>query len=228
MLKVENLSFSYDHHLVLDDINFEIDKGSIVGILGLSGSGKTTLLKILSGLLIPKKGKVSIDNEATFTNEKPSKALTQDLGVVFQQFNLFMHLTVVDNLALALRLRTKQSKSDCRTKSLELLDSFGLKDQADKFPNQCSGGQQQRIAIARALILNPKLLLIDEPTSSLDKENTRILVNLLKDLHKKGLTIVLITHDLPFAKSMCERVVELKEGKIIIDQNASEYFKLGS
>lgn len=225
MLKVQNLSFSYDHALVLNDIHFEIEKGSIVGILGLSGSGKTTLLKILSGLLIPKQGQVTIDNEPTFIDDKPSKALTQDLGVVFQQFNLFMHLTVVDNLALPLRLRTKLSKASCRQKAIELLDSFGLKDQADKFPNQCSGGQQQRIAIARALILNPKLLLIDEPTSSLDKENTKILIHLLKNLHQKGLTIVLITHDLHFAKAMCERVVELKEGKIYLDQDASVYFK---
>ena len=225
MLKVQTLSFSYDHALVLNDIHFEIEQGSIVGILGLSGSGKTTLLKILSGLLIPKQGQVTIDNEPTFIDDKPSKALTQDLGVVFQQFNLFMHLTVVDNLALPLRLRTKLSKANCRQKAIELLDSFGLKDQADKFPNQCSGGQQQRIAIARALILNPKLLLIDEPTSSLDKENTKILIHLLKNLHQKGLTIVLITHDLHFAKAMCERVVELKEGKIYLDQDASVYFK---
>lgn len=225
MLKVQNLNYAYDHHQVLKNIHFEIEEGSIVGILGLSGSGKTTLLKILSGLIIPKQGEVTIYDEPTFENGKVSKILSQDMGVVFQQFNLFMHMSVVDNLALPLRLRTKQSKTVCRQKAIELLESLGLKDQEDKFPNQCSGGQQQRIAIARALILNPKLLLIDEPTSSLDKENTQILIDLLKNLHKQGLTIVLITHDLAFAKAMCERVVELKNGQIHLDQKAVDYFK---
>lgn len=225
MLKVQNLNYAYDHHQVLKNIHFEIEEGSIVGILGLSGSGKTTLLKILSGLIIPKQGEVTIYDEPTFENGKVSKILSQDMGVVFQQFNLFMHMSVVDNLALPLRLRTKQSKTVCRQKAIELLESLGLKDQEDKFPNQCSGGQQQRIAIARALILNPKLLLIDEPTSSLDKENTQILIDLLKNLHKQGLTIVLITHDLIFAKAMCERVVELKNGQIHLDQKAVDYFK---
>lgn len=225
MLKVQNLNYAYDHHQVLKNIHFEIEEGSIVGILGLSGSGKTTLLKILSGLIIPKQGEVTIYDEPTFENGKVSKILSQDMGVVFQQFNLFMHMSVVDNLALPLRLRTKQSKTVCRQKAIELLESLGLKDQEDKFPNQCSGGQQQRIAIARALILNPKLLLIDEPTSSLDKENTQILIDLLKNLHKQGLTIVLITHDLAFAQAMCERVVELKNGQIHLDQKAVDYFK---
>lgn len=225
MLKVQNLNYAYDHHQVLKNIHFEIEEGSIVGILGLSGSGKTTLLKILSGLIIPKEGEVTIYDEPTFENGKVSKILSQDMGVVFQQFNLFMHMSVVDNLALPLRLRTKQSKTVCRQKAIELLESLGLKDQEDKYPNQCSGGQQQRIAIARALILNPKLLLIDEPTSSLDKENTQILIDLLKNLHKQGLTIVLITHDLIFAKAMCERVVELKNGQIHLDQKAADYFK---
>ena len=225
MLKVQNLNYAYDHHQVLKNIHFEIEEGSIVGILGLSGSGKTTLLKILSGLIIPKEGEVTIYDVPTFENGKVSKILSQDMGVVFQQFNLFMHMSVVDNLALPLRLRTKQSKTVCRQKAIELLESLGLKDQEDKYPNQCSGGQQQRIAIARALILNPKLLLIDEPTSSLDKENTQILIDLLKNLHKQGLTIVLITHDLAFAKAMCERVVELKNGQIHLDQKAVDYFK---
>lgn len=225
MLKVQNLSYAYEHNLVLNDINFEVAQGSIVGILGLSGSGKTTLLKILSGLLVPKAGQVLIQDQATFKQGKQTQALNQELGVVFQQFNLFMHLKVVDNLALPLRLRTHQSKAVCRQTAIDLLDSLGLKDQADKYPNQCSGGQQQRIAIARALILKPKLLLIDEPTSSLDKENTKILIDLLKSLHKQGLTLILITHDLAFAKALCERVVELQDGRLKIDQKASEYFK---
>jgi ABC-type lipoprotein export system ATPase subunit len=214
MLKVQNLSFSYDHALVLNDIHFEIEQGSIVGILGLSGSGKTTLLKILSGLLIPKQGQVTIDNEPTFIDDKPSKALTQDLGVVFQQFNLFMHLTVVDNLALPLRLRTKLSKASCRQKAIELLDSFGLKDQADKFPNQCSGGQQQRIAICRALINDPEIILADEPTGALDSKSGLELMKIFKSFKEQGKTLVMVTHTTEVAK-FADRIIYMKDGVVV-------------
>lgn len=225
MLEVKNVSYAYDHQRVLSDINFTIEPGSIVGLLGLSGSGKTTLLKLLSGLIEPNQGNVLIQGRIPIKNGKRDKACASDLGVVFQQFNLFMHLTVVDNVALAYRLRTKSSKEKARLKAMQHLSALGLEDQALKFPDQCSGGQQQRIAIARALILNPSILLIDEPTSSLDKENTKILIELLRDLHKKGLTLMLITHDLEFAKALCESVIELDKGSIQYDGIAQSYFQ---
>jgi ABC-type polar amino acid transport system ATPase subunit len=224
MIKIENLNYAYTDVPVLKDISFEIKENEIVGLLGLSGSGKTTLLKILSGLLQPDNGIYTIENFKAYENGKRNPILVNELGVVFQDYNLFMHLTVLDNLALPYRLRFKKSKDDAKKEAVKLLTQFGLEEHLDKFPNECSGGQQQRIAIARALILNPRVLLIDEPTAALDQENTLIVSELLRDLNKKGLTVVVITHDLPFAQTVCKRVIELKLGEIIKDIDAYTYF----
>lgn len=224
MIQLTNITFAYDKEVILKEIGFTIEEGEIVGILGLSGSGKTTLLKILSGLIMPDAGSYLIDGLQAFDKKRKSDKIAAELGVVFQQFNLFPHLSVLDNLVMPLRLRTKKTKVECKSIALELLDILGLKDQIMKFPYQCSGGQQQRIAIARALVLNPKVLLIDEPTSSLDKENVKKVEELLKSLHQRGLTLILITHDLPFAQAMCKRVIELSEGKVTYDGPADNYF----
>lgn len=225
MIKIENLSYAYTDTPVLKNISFEIKENEMVGLLGLSGSGKTTLLKILSGLLQPDKGIYTIELNKAYENGKRNPILVNELGVVFQDYNLFMHLTVLDNLVLPYRLRFKKSKEESQKIAKELLSQFGLEEHLNKFPNECSGGQQQRIAIARALILNPRVLLIDEPTAALDQENTMIVSELLRDLNKKGLTVIVITHDLPFAQSICRRVIELKQGEIIQDTNALNYFK---
>ena len=224
MLKIENLSYAYSDTMVLNNVSFEIKKNEIVGLLGLSGSGKTTLLKILSGLLKPNQGTYTIESLNAFERGKRNPVLVNELGVVFQDYNLFMHLTVLDNLVLPYRLRYKKSKVDSKRVAIDLLSQFGLEEHLYKYPNECSGGQQQRIAIARALILNPKVLLIDEPTAALDQENTRLVLQLIKDLNKKGLTVVVITHDLPFAQSICQRVIELKSGQIVVDIAAKDYF----
>lgn len=224
MIQLNNIRFAYDKEVILKGVGFTIEEGEIVGILGLSGSGKTTLLKILSGLLMPDEGSYLIDGLQAFDRQRKTDKIASELGVVFQQFNLFPHLTVLDNLVMPLRLRTKRSKQECVAAAIELLDILGLKDQIAKFPYQCSGGQQQRIAIARALVLNPKVLLIDEPTSSLDKENVKKVEELLKTLHQRGLTLILITHDLPFAQAMCKRVIELSDGNVVFDGLADTYF----
>jgi ABC-type polar amino acid transport system ATPase subunit len=224
MIQLENIRFAYDKEVILKGIGFTIEEGEIVGILGLSGSGKTTLLKILSGLIMPDEGSYLIDGLQAFDKRRKTDKIASELGVVFQQFNLFPHLTVLDNLVMPLRLRTKRSKQECIATAIELLDILGLKDQIAKFPYQCSGGQQQRIAIARALVLDPKVLLIDEPTSSLDKENVKKVEELLKTLHQRGLTLILITHDLPFAQNMCKRVIELSDGNVVFDGLAESYF----
>lgn len=224
LISVKNLSYAYEAQKVLDDISFTINEGEIVGILGLSGSGKTTLLKILSGLLPFKEGSYEIEGKAAYIANKRSKEISSELGVVFQEFNLFMHRTVIDNLALPYHLRSKKSMAVCRQEALALLESLGLQDQADKYPFRCSGGQQQRIAIARALILKPTVLLIDEPTSSLDAENTQKVIDILKGLHETGLTLILITHDMAFAKALSQRVIVLEEGKIKAQANAGDYF----
>ena len=225
MIKIENLNYAYTDKSVLKNISFEIHENEMVGLLGLSGSGKTTLLKILSGLLQPESGVYTIESNKAYEKGKRNKMLVNELGVVFQDYNLFMHLTVLDNLVLPYRLRFKKSKEESKKVAIEMLSQFGLQEHLYKFPNECSGGQQQRIAIARALILNPRVLLIDEPTAALDQENTMIVSELLRDLNKKGLTVIVITHDIPFAQSICKRVIELKQGEIIQDTDASNYFK---
>lgn len=225
MIKIQNLSYAYTDTPVLKNISFEIKENEMVGLLGLSGSGKTTLLKILSGLLQPDKGIYTVESNKAYENGKRNPVLVNELGVVFQDYNLFMHLTVMDNLVLPYRLRFKKSKEESQSIAKELLSQFGLEEHLYKFPNECSGGQQQRIAIARALILNPRVLLIDEPTAALDQENTLIVAELLRNLNKKGLTVIVITHDLPFAQSICQRVIELKQGEIIQDTDAINYFK---
>jgi len=225
MIKIENLNYAYTDTPVLKNISFEIQENEMVGLLGLSGSGKTTLLKILSGLLQPDSGIYTIESNKAYEKGKRNKMLVNELSVVFQDYNLFMHLTVLDNLVLPYRLRFKKSKEESKKVAIEMLSQFGLQEHLYKFPNECSGGQQQRIAIARALILNPRVLLIDEPTAALDQENTMIVSELLRDLNKKGLTVIVITHDIPFAQSICKRVIELKQGEIIQDTDASNYFK---
>jgi ABC-type polar amino acid transport system ATPase subunit len=225
MLKVNQLSYAYSNTKVLDQISFEINQGEIVGLLGPSGSGKTTLMKLMSSLLELQSGSLQfLNNQSLNLKDIPS-----ELGLVFQNFNLFPHLSVIENCTLAYRLKNKCSKDLANVKALKLLGQLGLSDQVDKYIDQCSGGQQQRIAIARALMMDPKMLLIDEPTSSLDQQNIKILVNLLKHLHQSGLTIILITHDENFAMKLCTRVIELKEGQIGFDGDAKTYFepKLG-
>lgn len=225
MIKIEQLNYAYTNISVLKNVSFEIKENEIVGLLGLSGSGKTTLLKILSGLLQPDKGTYTIEGLKAYEKGKRNPTIVNELGVVFQDYNLFMHLTVIENLILPYRLRFKQTKEESYQVASNLLTQLGLAEHLHKYPNECSGGQQQRIAIARALILNPRVLLIDEPTAALDQENTLIVSELLKSLNKKGLTVVVITHDLPFAQSLCQRVIELKQGAIIQDIDAQTYFK---
>ncbi len=225
MIKVEQLSYAYSDVSVLKNISFEIKENEIVGVLGLSGSGKTTLLKILSGLLQADQGTYTIENYKAYEKGKRNPILVNELGVVFQDYNLFMHLSVLDNLVLPYRLRFKKSNVESKKIAIQLLTQLGLEEHLIKFPNECSGGQQQRIAIARALILNPRVLLIDEPTAALDQENTLIIADLLRTLNKKGLTVIVITHDLPFAKTVCQRVIELNQGEIIRDVDAHSYFR---
>ena len=221
MLKVNQLSYAYLTTKVLDQISFEINQGEIVGLLGPSGSGKTTLMKLMSSLLELQSGSIQFLNNQHLN----SKDIPSELGLVFQNFNLFPHLSVIENCTLAYRLKNKCSKEIANVKAIKMLEQLGLSDQVNKYVDQCSGGQQQRIAIARALMMDPKMLLIDEPTSSLDQQNIKILVNLLKHLHQSGLTIILITHDENFALKLCTRIIELKEGQIGYDGDAKTYFE---
>ncbi len=229
MLQIQNAGYAYGENTVLQDISFTIDQGEIIGILGPSGSGKTTLLKILSHLVDLKTGSYRINDTWISKNGVLSvpKIISQamsEVGVVFQQFNLFPHMTVLENVVLPLKLRKNLSKEVCRREATEMLKSMDLQDKLDSYPHQLSGGQQQRVAIARALILKPQILLIDEPTSSLDAAMTQTVIDILQTLNKKGLTLILITHDLIFAKALSHRVIEIGNGRLTKDCNADDYF----
>jgi polar amino acid transport system ATP-binding protein len=222
---INQVSYAYQTTDVVNQCSLKITANECVGIVGESGSGKTTLLKMMSGLLAPNQGSVMINEQTSFLDGKRNKNLYNQVGVIFQDYQLFDHFTVVENVALAYRLTKKVSKAQSFDVAKTILESLGLKEVMNQFPYECSGGQQQRIAIARALILEPSILLVDEPTSALDQENTYKLVDTLKKLNQEGLTIVVITHDLPFAKLVCNRIIEMKQGKITADCATNEFFK---
>ena len=222
---INQVSYAYQTAEVVSQASLSITSGECVGIVGESGSGKTTLLKMISGLLAPNQGSVFINGQPSFLKGKRNKNLYQQVGVIFQDYQLFDHFTVGENVALAYRLTKKVSKSESINIAEKVLDSLGLKEIINQYPYECSGGQKQRIAIARALILQPSILLVDEPTSALDQENTNKLVDTLKKLNIEGLTIVIITHDLPFAELVCNRIIQMNQGKITADCTANEFFK---
>lgn len=222
---INQVSYAYQTLDVVDKCSLTIASKECVGIVGESGSGKTTLLKMMSGLLAPKEGSVFINDQTSFLEGKRNKNLYHQVGVIFQDYQLFDHFTVIENVALAYRLTKKVSKAKSLQIAKTQLESLGLKEVINQFPYECSGGQQQRIAIARALVLEPSILLLDEPTSALDQENTIKLVETLKKLNQEGLTIVVITHDLPFAKLVCDRIIQMKQGQITADCSALEFFK---
>lgn len=223
-LKIDNVSFAYNKENVIKDVSLEIDRNQLVGLVGLSGGGKTTLLKLLSGLLYPKDGKITYNDLPTVVKNKRNQQLFKQVGVVFQDFQLFDTMNVLENVALPYRLKNNVSISQANEKARQQLTAFGCENIVDQYPYQCSGGQKQRIALARALILEPSTLLIDEPTSALDKENTLLLISMLKQLNENGLTIVVITHDLFFAELLCNRIIELKDGEIVSDMETQNYF----
>ncbi len=223
-LKIDNVSFAYNKENVIKEITLEINRNQLVGLVGLSGGGKTTLLKLLSGLLYPNNGKITYNDLPTVIKNKRNQHLFKQVGVVFQDFQLFDTMNVLENVALPYRLKNNVSILQANEKALQQLTAFGCENIVEQYPYQCSGGQKQRIAIARALILEPSTLLIDEPTSALDKENTLLLISMLKQLNVNGLTIVVITHDLFFAELLCDRIVELKDGEIVSDMETQNYF----
>jgi len=229
MLEIKNLNYSYQKTKVLNNVSFKIEDQEIVGILGPSGSGKTTLLKIMSHLETIKEGSYMIDDlwiskDGIKGDDKSIKLAMSELGVVFQQFNLFPHMSVLENVCLPLKLRTELNQTDIIKQATELLNELGLGERLNSYPHQISGGQQQRTAIARAMVLKPKILIIDEPTSSLDAATSQTVIQLLKQLHQNGLTLIVITHDLVFAKAICQRVIEIEAGIIKADCLADQYF----
>lgn len=215
IIKTENLSKCFKGTIhALKDVSTEIKKGEVVVIIGPSGSGKSTLLRSLNLLEEPTGGHIYFEDIDIMDSKTDINLIRQKMGMVFQQFNLFPHMTVLKNMTLAPMKLLKLSKEDAEKKALELLDRVGLKDRANAYPSQLSGGQKQRVAIVRALCMNPDVMLFDEPTSALDPEMVGEVLDVMKSLAKSGMTMVVVTHEMGFAKEVAERVIFMCDGQI--------------
>ncbi len=226
LIKVENLKKHYTGGSVkaLDGINCEIKKGEVVVIVGPSGSGKSTLLRSLNLLEIPTSGKIYFDGTDITDKKTNINTHRQRMGMVFQHFNLFPNMNVLKNMTKAPMTLLKKSKEDAEKQALELLDRVGLKDRADAYPSQLSGGQKQRVAIVRALCMEPEVMLFDEPTSALDPEMVGEVLDVMKSLAREGMTMVVVTHEMGFAREVATRVIFMDEGKIIEENTPEEFF----
>lgn len=223
LIKVEGLKKHYRNHTIkaLDGIDMEIKRGEVVVVIGPSGSGKSTFLRSLNLLEYPTEGKIYIDG-VDITNPKTNLNLhRQKMGMVFQHFNLFPNMTILKNMTLAPMTLLKMSKTEAEKMAYEFLDRVGLKDRAYSYPSQLSGGQKQRIAIVRALCMKPEVLLFDEPTSALDPEMVGEVLDVMKELAKEGMTMVVVTHEMGFAKEVGSRVIFM-DGGLVVEENTPE------
>ena len=211
MIKANNVSVNFANLRVVKNVSLEIEDGEIVCLVGPSGGGKSTLIRALAGIQETSSGEIFIDNEPLDIN---NKAQRNKIGFVFQHLNLFPHLKVIDNITLAPINVFNEDKEEAKKKALELLKQVGLEDKADRYPNQLSGGQKQRVAIARSLALNPKYMFFDEPTSALDPEMVYEVLQVMQDLAQKGMGMIVVTHEMGFAKNLSNRIIFLEEGQI--------------
>ncbi len=224
VISVRGLKKDFDKLPVLKGIDIDINKGDVVCVIGASGSGKSTFLRCLNLLEIPTGGSIFFEGE-DLTSEKVDLNLhRQKMGMVFQQFNLFPHLTILDNMTLAPTLVKKVPKEQAEAKAMELLARVGLADRAASYPNQLSGGQKQRIAIVRALCMEPEVMLFDEPTSALDPEMVGEVLDVMKELAKDGMTMVVVTHEMGFAREVSNRVMFLDDGVVAEEGTPAEIF----
>lgn len=218
LLEIKNLSKSFGELQVLRDINIAIEKGQVVVIIGPSGSGKSTMLRCLNLLEKPSGGEILYQGEDITRLGKKVTNYRKHVGMVFQRFNLFGLHTVLENVMLAPVQLNKMDKAAAKIKALELLDKVGMRAKADAYPNTLSGGQQQRVAIARALAMDPELLLFDEPTSALDPEIVGDVLEVMKQLAKEGMTMMVVTHEMGFAREVSDRVIFMDEGYVVEDE----------
>lgn len=221
---ISHLKKSFGDHEVLSDIDFEVRKGEVVCIIGPSGSGKSTLLRCINRLEDPTGGTIIVDG-ADITDKKSNiNKIRENIGMVFQQFNLFHNYTVLDNITLAPVDRKKYNRQQANERAKQLLERVGLAEKADSYPGELSGGQQQRVAIARALAMNPDIMLFDEPTSALDPEMVGEVLAVMKELAAEGMTMVVVTHEMGFAREVADRVVFMADGFIVEEGSPSSVF----
>ncbi|MBT2731356.1 amino acid ABC transporter ATP-binding protein [Carnobacterium sp. ISL-102] len=225
MIKINHLKKAFGANEVLTDINQEVKKGEVVVIIGPSGSGKSTLLRCLNLLEIPTSGEIIFEGTAlTGLNETKMNQLREKMGMVFQGFNLFPHMTVLENLKVAPIKVKGMASEEAQSTAIKLLEQVGLSDKADAYPASLSGGQQQRVAIARALAMNPDVMLFDEPTSALDPEMVGEVLKVMQELADSGMTMVVVTHEMGFAKEVADRVVFMDDGYIVEQGRPEEIF----
>ena len=208
----------------LKGISMEIQEGEVLVVCGPSGSGKSTFIRCINRLEQHQEGSIIVDGIELTNDIKNIEAIRSEVGMVFQSFNLFPHLTVLQNITLAPTWVRKKSKSDSEEKAMELLERVGIPEQANKFPGQLSGGQQQRVAIARALAMEPKIMLFDEPTSALDPEMIKEVLDVMKELAKSGMTMIVVTHEMGFAKEVADRVMLFDDGLMVEENTPNEFF----
>lgn len=225
LLKIEHLKKSYDQDTgVLSDLNLEVQPGEVIVIVGPSGCGKSTLLRCINALEPIQEGKISIDQTPIEFGAKNLGEIRQRIGMVFQSYELFPHLNILDNITLAPKIVSKRDAKDAEKEAMELLERVGLADKAKAYPRQLSGGQKQRIAIVRALIMHPEVLLFDEVTAALDPEMVREVLDVILDLARQGQTMLIVTHEMSFAKAVADRVLFIDEGKIVEEGIPEDFF----
>lgn len=224
LVVVSDVQKHYGQFQALKDIDLTVDRGEVVVVIGPSGSGKSTLCRTINRLETITSGSITIDGKELPKEGKGLAELRADVGMVFQSFNLFAHRTVLDNVALAPRIVSKVSQKQARDEGLALLDRVGIADKADRFPGELSGGQQQRAAIARALAMKPKLMLFDEPTSALDPEMVSEVLDVITSLAEEGMTMVVVTHEMGFARRAADRVIFMDDGRIVEDTTPERFF----
>lgn len=224
MIKINNLHKYFGNLHVLKGINLQINKGEIIAIVGPSGSGKSTVLRCMNLLEEPTEGEIIFDGKNIIGSKVNIDKVRENIGMVFQNFNLFPHMTVLENITLAPIKIKKINKDDADKKAEILLDRVGLLDKKNTYPSQLSGGQKQRIAIARALAMEPNMMLFDEPTSALDPEMVKEVLDVIKELAKEGMTMAIVTHEMAFAKEVADRVIFVDNGKIVEDDTPEKVF----
>ncbi len=225
MIEAKHLSKYFDDLHALEDANLKVNRGEVICLIGPSGSGKSTFLRCIHGLETPNKGEVWLDGEKMDPSDKTKyRELRNKMGFVFQHFNLFPNKTVLENCTLAQTTVLKRPEAEAEKTALEYLGKVGLLDKKDAYPNQLSGGQKQRVAIARALCMNPEIMLFDEPTSALDPEMIKEVLEVMQELANQGMTMIVVTHEMGFARKVGTRVVFLENGRIVEEADSETFF----
>ena len=224
LLTIDNVGPRFDDATILDGISFSVKKSEVIVIVGPSGCGKSTLLRCINALEPIQEGSITLDGDIIERNSKTLPLLRQRIGMVFQSYDLFPHLTVLDNILLAPCKVQKRDKEEVKQEAMSLLERVGLKEKAKSYPRELSGGQKQRVAIVRALCMHPEILLFDEVTAALDPEMVREVLDVMLDLAKQGRTMLIVTHEMQFARAIADRIIFLDNGKIVEEATPDEFF----